>query len=157
MVPYNIPHAAHSPLHTEKAWECINITNGIWASVLLSSNTHSSLSLPLFLFKGCTRIAISVLLLSHRKAHLVQLPQQDLSKVEGGEADPNRNGPFDPVHTETFVESTDNSFLRHNLPHSAQDGAVSVARDTCSLHAASYHIQRVRCWLADKPCTGSKG
>lgn len=155
----------HPPMHTDKAWECINITHGILASVLLSSNTHSSLShflcfsseglwgsrhptIPVFHF--------SVLLLSSCIAHLVQLPQQDLSKVKGSEADPHRNGPFDPVHTETFVESTDSSLLIHNLPHGAQDGSVRVTHDSCSLHAASYHIQRVRRRLADKTCAGSK-
>lgn len=98
----------------------------------------------------------SVPLLSSHIAHLMQLPQEDLSKVEGGEADPHRNGPFDPVHTQTFVESTDNPLLRNNLPHGAQDGAVCVTRDSRSLHAPSHHIQRVRRRLADKTRTGSK-
>lgn len=97
-----------------------------------------------------------VLLLSSRVAHLVQLPQENLSEVKGGEADAHRNGPFDPVHTETFVESTDSPLLRHDFPHGAQDGAVCVTRDPCSLHAASYHIQRVGRRLADEPCTGPK-
>lgn len=89
-------------------------------------------------------------------AHVVQLLQQDLGKVKGGEADPDCDGPFDPVHTETFVESTDNSLLRYDLPHGAQDGAVRVAHDPCSLHAASDHIQRVRRRLPDKTRAGSE-
>lgn len=77
-------------------------------------------------------------------AHLVQLSQQDLGEVKGGEADPDGDGPFDPVHAQTFVESTYNPLLRHYLLNGAQDGAVRVARDPRGLHAAPYHIQRVR-------------
>ena len=76
--------------------------------------------------------------------------------VKGGEADPHGEGPFDPVHTETFVESADEPFLDHNLLHGAQDGAVRVTRDSRSLHAPPHHIQRVRGRLADKSCAGSK-
>ncbi len=122
--------------------------------LLLSSNTHSSLSL--FLFSGCVGIFLSVLPLPSRIAHLMQLPQENLSKVKSGEADSNCNGSFDPVHAETFVESTNHAFLRHDLPHGAQDGAVCVTRDSCSLHAASHHVQRVRSRLADETRTGSK-
>lgn len=86
----------------------------------------------------------------------MQLLKEDLSKVECGEADPHRDGPFDPVHTETFVESPDNPLLWHDLPHSAQDGAVRVTRDSCSLHAASHHVQRVGRRLTNKTCAGSK-
>lgn len=86
----------------------------------------------------------------------MKLLQENLSKVKGGEANPHRNRPFDPVHTETFVESADNPFLRDNLPHGAQDGEVRVTRDTRGLHAPSYYIQRVRRRLADETCAGSK-
>lgn len=76
--------------------------------------------------------------------HLVELPQQVLGEVKGGETDPDGDGSFDPVHAQTFVESTYNPLLSHYLPHSAQDGAVGVARDSGGLHAPSYHVQRVR-------------
>lgn len=86
----------------------------------------------------------------------MQLPQEDLSEVEGGEADAHRDGPFDPVHTQTFVESSDEPLLRHDLPHGAQDGAVSVTCDPRRLHAPSHHVQRVRRRLADQSGAGSE-
>lgn len=86
--------------------------------------------------------SLSVLLIC--VTHLVQLSQQDLGEVKGGEADPNGDGPFDPVHAQTFVESTYNALLSHYLLNGAQDGAVCVTRDPRGLHAAPYHIQRVR-------------
>lgn len=88
--------------------------------------------------------------------HLVQLPQEDLSEVKCGEADPDRNGPFHPVHTETFVQSTDDALLRHYLLHRSQDGAVRVACDPCCLHATPHHVQRVRCRLANETRTCAK-
>lgn len=90
------------------------------------------------------RFPLSESLLSGRVAHLMQLPQENLSKVKGGEADPHRNGSFDPVHTETFVESSDNALLSHYLLHGAQDSTVRVTCDSCSLHAPPDHIQRIR-------------
>lgn len=87
-------------------------------------------------------------------AHLVQLPQHNLGEVKGGEADPDGDGPLDPVHAQTFVESAYKPLLSHDLPHGAQDGAVGVACDSRGLHAASYHVQRVRRRLADQTRTG---
>lgn len=98
----------------------------------------------------------TVLPLSSSVAHLVQLPQQDLSEVKGGEADSYCDGPFDPVHTKTFIESADHPFLCDNLPHGAQDGAVRVTRHSCGLHSAPYHIQRVGRRLADEASAGPK-
>lgn len=89
-------------------------------------------------------------------AHLVQLPQHDLGEVKGGEADPDGDGPFDPVHAQTFVEPACKPLLRHYLSHGAQDGAVRVACDSRGLHAASYHVQRVRRRLADQTRAGPK-
>ena len=96
------------------------------------------------------------MLLSRRVAHLMQLPQENLSKVKRREADPHCNRPLHPVHAETFVESTDEPLLRHDLLHGAQDGAICVTGDSGSLHAPSYHIQRVRRRLADETRAGSK-
>lgn len=57
--------------------------------------------------------------LSSRITHLMQLPQENMREVKGGEAYSYRDGSFDPVHTETFIESTDNPFFRNNFPHGA--------------------------------------
>lgn len=127
-----------------------------WSSVLQSkytcfTNCHLHRirpALPVF--------PVTVLPLSSSVAHLVQLPQQDLSEVKGGEADSYRYGPFDPVHTETFIESADHPFLCDNFPHGAQDGAVRVTRHSSSLHSAPYHVQRVGRRLADETGAGSK-
>lgn len=73
----------------------------------------------------------------------MQLPQEDLSEVKRGEADPHRYGSFDPVHAETLVESTDDALLRHNLSHCANDRTIRVTCDPRSLHTASDHIQGV--------------
>lgn len=99
---------------------------------------------------------VTALALPSSVAHLVQLGQQDLSEVKDGEADSYRDGPFDPVHTKTFIESADHPFLCDNLPHGAQDGAVRVTRHSSSLHSAPYHIQRVGRRLADEAGAGSK-
>lgn len=45
------------------------------------------------------------------EAHLMQLLQENLCKVKRGEADPNSNGAFHPVHAEAFVKSTDEALL----------------------------------------------
>lgn len=103
-----------------------------------------------------TPIFNSLSLLWSSITHLMKLLQENLSEVKGGEANPHCNRSFNPVHTETFVESADNPFLGHNLPHGAQDGAVRVTCDTRSLHPPPYYIQRVRRRLADETCTGSK-
>lgn len=86
----------------------------------------------------------------------MQLLQEDLSQVKGGEADPHCNGPFDPVHTEAFIESSDSPLLEHDLPHGAQDGAVRVTRYPRRLHAPPYHVQRVGRRLTDEARTGPK-
>lgn len=103
----------HSPLHTDKAREYINITHPERVCVsLLCSETNSSLSHFFSLHRvyvwGASlpvtpHFPLPLSLLSCRIAHLLQLPQEDLSKVKGGEADAHRHGPFHPVHTETFV------------------------------------------------------
>lgn len=122
--------------------------------VCYNPNTLASL-IPIFHLHR-TPPAGTVILLPSSVAHLVQLPQQDLSEVKGGEADPHRDGAFDPVHTKTFIESTDHPFLCDNLPHGAQDGAVRVTRHPSSLHSAPYHIQRVGRRLANETGASSK-
>lgn len=133
--------------------------------LLLTSNTHFSLLLPLLSHQsGLTGIystlyphfQLSLSLLWRSITHLMKFLQENLSEVKGGEANPHCNRSFNPVHTETFVESADNPFLGHNLPHGPQDGAVRVTCDTRSLHPPPYYIQRVRRRLADETCTGSK-
>lgn len=116
------------------------VSAAFWFSLLQTKRLTNSHSLSPFTTSPRRRVA-----------HLVQLPQQDLSEVKGGEADSYRDGPFDPVHTETFIESADHPFLCDNLPHGAQDGAVRVARHSGRLHPAPHHIQRVGRRLADEP------
>lgn len=148
-VSFNIPDA-----HRDS--KPIGIAHEFWSSVLQSkytcfTNSHLHRirpALPVF--------PVTVLPLSSSVAHLVQLPQQDLSEVKGGETDSYRDGPFDPVHTKTFIESADHPFLCDNLPHGAQDGAVRVTRHSSSLHSAPYHVQRVGRRLADETGAGSK-
>lgn len=97
-------------------------------------------------------LSVSALLIC--VAHLVQLPQHDLGEVKGGEADPHGDGPFDPVHAQTFVEPAHQPLLGHDLPHGAQDGAVRVARHPRGLHAPPHHVQGVRRRLADQTRAG---
>lgn len=122
--------------------------------VLYKPNAQASLILTLHRHR--IHPAVTVLPLSRSVAHLVQLPQQDLREVKGGEADSYRDGSFDPVHTETFIESADHPFLCDNLPHGAQDGAVRVTRHSSSLHSAPHHVQRVGRRLADESGASSK-
>lgn len=122
--------------------------------VCYKPNAHVSLILTLH--RDRIHPNVTVLPLSRSVAHLVQLPQQDLSEVKGGEADSYRDGPFDPVHTETFIESADDPFLCDNLPHGAQDGAVRMTRHSSSLHSAPHHVQGVGRRLADETGASSK-
>lgn len=134
----------------------ISIAYEFWSSVLQCQHTGLTNS-HLHRIRHAVPVSpVTALPLPSSVAHLVQLRQQDLSEVKDGEADSYRDGPFDPVHTKTFIESTDHPFLCDNLPHGAQNGAVRVTRHSSSLHSAPYHIQRVGRRLADETGTGSK-
>lgn len=127
--------------------------------VCYKPNAHASLILTLHRHRIHLAVPVFALTtppLSRGVAYLVQLPQQDLSEVKGGEADSYRDGPFDPVHTKTFIESADYPFLCDNLPHGAQDGAVRVTHHPSSLHSAPHYVQRVGRRLADEPGAGSE-
>ena len=89
--------------------------------------------------------------------HLMQLVQEVVREVKGGEADCHGDGPFDPVHAETFIEAPHHAFLLHDGPHGAQDRGVWVARYPSCLHPPADHVQRVGGRLADEARASPQG
>lgn len=87
---------------------------------------------------------------------LVQLEQQVVGEVEGGEADPHGHRPLQPVHAQAFVQSPHQSLLSRDGAHGPQDGGVRPARDAGRLHAPSHHVQRVRGRLSDQARAGAE-
>jgi len=90
-------------------------------------------------------------------SHLMQLQQKVVHEVKCGEANPHCNGPFNPVHTQAFVQSTSDSFLSYDLAHGPQNCDARRAGNPSCLHAPAHHIQRVRSRLSDQARAGAKG
>lgn len=86
----------------------------------------------------------------------LQVPQQDLHEVEGGEADAHGDGALEPVHAQALVEATHGALLPHDGTQRVHDGGVRVTHDPSRLHAPPHHVQRVRGRLPDEAGTGPK-
>lgn len=87
---------------------------------------------------------------------LVQLEQQVVGEVEGGEADSHGHRPLQPVHAQAFVQPPHESLLSRDGVHGPQNGAVGPARDAGRLHAPSHHVQRVGGRLSDQARAGAE-